>query len=122
MGTQVFDDGSTLTTDDWGNVVASSDAPYAFRNDVRDAAKISGYVPGDQSMPWWERVFNYSIPRAIDSAIGAKEAASNRGTLFIAGATGRTVPAGVFSGTGAANGQLMWLLLGGILLFALSRK
>lgn len=122
MGTQIFDDGSTITTDENGAIVSSSDSPYAFTIDSADASKINSYIPGNQSSPWWNRVFDYSIPRAIDSAIASKEAASNRGRLYIAGANGLTVPAGVQPFAGIGQGGIMWLLLGGLLIFVLSGK
>lgn len=63
-----------------------------FMTDVREAAKLDAFVPAMQgdSRPWWERVAEFGLTRAIDSHYGA-QAVNKTGTPgTFAGQNGRT--------------------------------
>lgn len=63
-----------------------------FVADLREAAKIDPFVPtvaGD-SRPWWERVAEFGLTRAIDSHYGVQMVNKTGTPVTFAGQNGRT--------------------------------
>jgi len=118
-------DGSFYELDADGYAVAAVDpSGNYFAADDREAAKLDSYVPrpeGDDR-PWYERVAEYGLTRAIDSNFGPKAVNKTGAAGTFAGQNGRT-----YSQLGA-NGQpvqsggsmLPLLLAGAVALFALA--
>lgn len=65
---------------------------YDFSTDAREAAKLDPYVPaaaGD-TRPWWERVAEYGLTRAIDNQVGPSAPNKTSQPASFAGQNGRT--------------------------------
>lgn len=65
---------------------------YDFSTDAREAAKLDPYVPataGD-TRPWWERVAEYGMTRAIDNQVGPAAPNKTSQPASFAGQNGRT--------------------------------
>ena len=117
MGRQYFDDGSWIETDSAGTSYAANtdgvvvskveaDGDYfrsaAYWTDAREASKLDAYVPrpaGD-TRPWYERVAEFGITRAIDANFGPYAANKTAMPATFAGQNGRT-----YSTVGAQPGQ-----------------
>lgn len=103
----------------------SYDADYAYDADTREALKLDKFVPrpnGD-ARPWYERVAEYGLTRAIDSNFGPKAVNKTGAGGTFAGQNGRTYrqTGGAQDQTQAAGGSVLPLLLAGaVALFALS--
>lgn len=115
MPTYTFDDGSTITSDGNGAVssTSSTDSPYGYgwSTDTREAAKLNSYVPapaGD-NRPWYERVAEFGVTRAIDAHYGQAATQKGAAAASYAGQNGQTYANGTFLGGG---GGLPLLLLG----------
>lgn len=87
--------------------------------DTREAAKLDAYVPaaaGD-TRPWWERVVEVGLTRAIDNQFGPPAANKTSTPGTFAGEDGRTyvVPStgsGAAQPVGGSNQLLMWAAIG----------
>lgn len=113
---------------DYSNVDAATDgtiydSDYAYGNDMREAMKLDPYVPrpnGD-ARPWWERVAEYGLSRAIDANFGPPPVDNTATAATFAGQNGRT-----YSSVGTPKpvqqqGSILPLVLAGaVALFALS--
>lgn len=87
--------------------------------DQREAAKLDPYVPAGQgdTRPWWERVVEYGLTRAIDNQVGPPAANKTSAPGTFAGQDGRTY---VTPSTGSgsprpatgSNQLLMWAAVG----------
>ena len=107
MGRYYYDDGSWIETDAAGTSYAANsdgvvvskveaDGDYfqsaAYWTDAREAAKLDPYVPrpaGD-SRPWYERVAEYGLTRAIDANFGPQPVNKTGVPATFAGQNGRT--------------------------------
>ncbi len=107
MARVYFDDGSWIDTDDDGTTYAANNAGVvvskveadgdyfrspAYYTDAREAAKLEAYVPapnGD-TRPWWERVAEYGLTRAIDNQFGPAQSNKTTAPATFAGQNGKT--------------------------------
>lgn len=101
------------------------DSDYVYGMDEREARKLDPYVPrpaGD-SRPWYERVAEYGLTRAIDSNFGPPPSNKTGAAGTFAGQNGRT-----YSQVGSYNGAppqqggnwLPLVLAAGVAIFALA--
>lgn len=99
-----------------------SSAQYAA--DVREAQKLDQYVPrGDNdTRPWWERVAEYGLTRAIDSNFGPPPVNKTGVGATFAGQNGRTYQVGTTVPVTQNNGGnlLPLILAGAVAVFALA--
>lgn len=101
MPTQVFDDGSTLTYDDFTGAVSATEAPYAnLPSAVFSPAAVN---PAAGS---WEDVLKYGLSRVIDAKI---RPVRPENTQPILAATNYRLPGGLTLGA-----ILPWLLIAGV--------
>lgn len=81
---------------------------YDFSSDAREAAKLDPYVPaaaGD-TRPWWERVAEYGLTRAIDNQVGPSAPNKTSAPATFAGQNGKTYSqVGPQPGTGILAGS-----------------
>lgn len=65
---------------------------YDFSTDAREAAKLDQYVPGTpgDTRPWWERVAEYGMTRAIDNQVGPAAPNKTSQPAAFAGQNGKT--------------------------------
>lgn len=93
---------------------------YDFDTDAREALKLDSYVPapaGD-TRPWWERVAEYGMTRAIDNQVGPAAPNKTSTASTFAGQNGKTYtsPVGTTGGSptqaGGTQKMLMWAALG----------
>ncbi len=121
MARQYFDDGSWIDTDSDGTTysVASTgslvsaitaDGSYyqspGYLTDARESAKLDAFVPapnGD-SRPWWERVAEYGLTRAIDNQYGPPAVNKTSAPATFAGQNGRTYSTAPNNGTASPAG------------------
>jgi hypothetical protein len=86
---------------------------YATQDD-REAAKLDPFVarPAGDSRPWWERVAEFGLTRAIDAHYGPPETNKTAQSGTFAGQNGRTysMAPGKYQ-TMPMNGQSMNMLL-----------
>lgn len=84
-----------------------------FVTDMREAAKLDPFVPATQgdARPWWDRVAEYGITRAIDSHYGVTSVNKTGTPGTFAGQNGRTYTNGIGAGGAAAVGGVSPLLL-----------
>lgn len=99
---------------------------FAWFNDQREAAKMDPYVAstsGD-TRPWWERVAEYGVTRAIDNQFGPAQVNKTDMPATFAGQNGQTysqVPPSVFKGySDPGAGSILPLLLGAAAIFMLA--
>jgi hypothetical protein len=137
MGRQYFDDGSWIETDSSGTTFAAntdgvvvskveSDGDYyrspGYWTDARETNKLDAFVPttdASSGAPWWQRMAEYGITRAIDNHYGGTTTDKTSAPATFAGANGRTysqVPGSSASGGGS---MLLPVLLGVGALFLL---
>jgi hypothetical protein len=99
-----------------------------FVSDVRESEKLEPYVPrveGD-SRPWWERVAEYGLTRAIDSNFGPAAPNKTQVQGTFAGQNGRTYPISTASNTapagsgGPGNNTLILLAVAALAAFVLA--
>lgn len=126
MARQYYDDGSYIDTMENGDTIGyntagvpvnkvEADGDYfqspGYWNDAREAEKLDAYVPrpnGD-TRPWYERVAEYGLTRAIDSNFGAPATNKTGAGGSFAGQNGKTystTPGGTVNGGGAS---MPWL-------------
>lgn len=128
-GSELIEDGAggTYALNSAGNMVSTYDSntgvyvatPAAYGNfatDAREAAKLDQFVvrPNGDNRPWWERVAEYGLTRAIDNQYGpvAPNKTGTAGTF--AGQNGKTYVNPndrARGGAGAPAGDGNWLLL-----------
>lgn len=138
MGRQFFDDGSYIDTLDDGTTIGyntagipvnkvEADGDYfqsaGYWTDAREANKLEAYTPrpaGD-TRPWYERVAEYGLTRAIDSNFGAPSVNKTQAGATYAGQNGRTYSA-VGSAQPAGSGGTNWMVIAAAVaaLFALA--
>ena len=103
-----------------------TDSPYlnpGYFTDWREAAKLDPFVPKaneSDARPWWERVAEYGLTRAIDSHFGMPAADKTSAPGTFAGANGRTytnAPGGGAQAAGGVHPLLLILAAGAALLF-----
>lgn len=127
---EIAADGTSYAANDAGVVVSKveADGDYyqsaAYYTDAREAQKLDPFVPrpnGD-TRPWWERVAEYGLTRAIDSNYGPPAANKTGAAATFAGQNGRTYSTapGAPGAAGQGAGMLPLLLAAGLALFALS--
>ena len=136
MGRYYYDDGSWIETDAAGTSYAANtagvvvskveaDGDYfrspAYWTDAREASKLDAYVaaPAGDTRPWYERVAEYGVTRAIDANFGPYATNKTNVPATFAGQNGRT-----YSQVGVPvqqqQGSILPLLVaGGVALFAL---
>lgn len=138
MARQYFDDGSWIETDNTGTTYAANtdgtvvskveaDGDFfrspGYWTDARESQKMDQFTPtagtGD-ARPWYERVAEYGLSRAIDNHFGPTSEDKSRAAATFAGQNGRT-----YSQVNSAPpfGGSSWLpvaLLGAVAFFALS--
>ena len=96
-----------------------------YNSDVREAMKLENFVPrpdGDQR-PWFERVAEYGLTRAIDSNFGPPPANKTQQPASFAGQNGRTYAVGNATqppATQSGGGMLPLVLAGAVALLALA--
>lgn len=121
-------DGSFYELDADGFAVAAVDPNgNYFAADDRESAKLDSYVPrpeGDDR-PWYERVAEYGLTRAIDSNFGPKSVNKTGSAATFAGQNGRTYSQLGANGqpvapSGGIGGLLPLIVAGAVALFALS--
>lgn len=98
-------------------------AQYAA--DYREAQKLDQYVPRGENdtRPWWERVAEYGLTRAIDSNFGPPAVNKTGVGGTYAGQNGRTYQVGATGYQSQPNGGGNWLpliLAGAVAVFALA--
>lgn len=87
--------------------------------DTREALKLDAYVPapnGD-TRPWWERVAEFGLTRAIDNQLGPAAPNKTSQAATYAGENGKTFTQplagqGTTPATGGNNKLLMWGAIG----------
>lgn len=138
MGRYYYDDGSWIETDAAGNTYAANDAgtvvskvdanggyyqSATYWTDARETQKLDSFIPrtaGD-TRPWWERVAEYGMTRAIDSNFGPPAANKTGAPATFAGQNGRTYSqVGSPSQAQGGGGILPLVLAGAVALLALS--
>ena len=85
---------------------------YSMSSDDREIAKLDSYVPkapGD-TRPWWERVAEYGLTRAIDNQVGPPAQNKTTAPASFAGQNGRTYSQ-VGSPLQQPQGGMSWLPL-----------
>lgn len=137
MARTYYDDGSYIETFDDGSQVGYNTAGVAvnkveadgdyfqsagYWNDAREAAKLEQFVPnpGGGNSPWYERVAQYGLTRAIDANFGPPAVNKTGAGATYAGQNGKTYVNGEKSG--AAAGGMGWLpvaLVAAVAFFAL---
>lgn len=134
---QFFDDGSWIEVDPAGTsyaantdgvVVSKVDAggnffrSPSYWTDAREADKLEAFTPrvnGD-ARPWFERVAEFGLTRAIDNHFGPSAADKTKTPATFAGQNGRTYSAvGAQQGQGQGGGILPLLALGAVAFLAL---
>ncbi len=106
MARQIFDDGSWLDTVDGFTYAANTDGVVVSRTDSNgnlftapgywtdafEANKVAPYVaqPSGDNRPWWERVAEYGITRAIDNHLGPTSQNKTAAPATFAGQNGQT--------------------------------
>lgn len=129
MARVYFDDGSWIDTTDDGTTYAANtagvvvskleaDGDYfrapGYWTDAREAAKLEAYVPapnGD-TRPWWERVAEYGLTRAIDNQFGPPAANKTTAPATFAGQNGKTYSqVGSTSGSASSSGGIGQILV-----------
>lgn len=113
----VWDDASNyaLPSDGLGGVTTG---PYnLYATDIREANKLDSFVaaPNGDTRPWYERVAEFGLTRAIDSHYGPTATLRN-GPATYAGQNGQTYANGAYPGS--SGGNMTVLLLIGIAIFA----
>lgn len=136
MARQFFDDGSWIEVDSAGTSYAANtdgivvskveaDGDYfrspSYWTDARESQKIAPYVPGDSAVPWWQRVAEYGVTRAIDNHFGPAQTDKTAMGGTYAGQNGRTYSS-VLGANGAppSGGSLLPFILAGAAFLVLS--
>jgi hypothetical protein len=99
-----------------------------FDSDQRESDKLDPYIPrpdGD-SRPWWERVAEYGLTRAIDSNFGPPAVNKTQTGGTFAGQNGLTYPisgptsSGRDASVGPGNGTLVLVAVAALAAFLLA--
>lgn len=133
---QIFDDGSWIEVQDGtsyaantsGTVVSKVDSQGnyfqspGYWTDAREASKLEAYspAPAGDTRPWYERVAEYGISRAIDNHFGPTQVNKTSAPATFAGQNGQTysqVGSPLLQGGGM--GLLPLLAIGALAIFAL---
>lgn len=110
MSTQIFDDGSTLTTDDVTGALSATNAPdsylLGYNNTAQGFASPSAFNPNASS---WNDVLAYGFARLVDA--GSRKLAQDN-----------TIP--LYQQQQAAiaasrTNTLFWLIVAGVAIYAL---
>lgn len=120
-------DGSFYELNDQGFATAAVDQ-YGnyFPEDAREAAKLDQYVtrPEGDDRPWWERVADYGLTRAIDAQFGPTAINKTGAGGTFAGQNGRTYRQVGSNGApvqqNMGGGMLPLIVAAGIAIFALA--
>jgi len=109
-----------------GNYGAStSTTSSVYDSDYREAIKLDPYVakPAGDTRPWYERVAEYGLTRAIDSNYGPSAVNKTSTGATFAGQNGLTYSqvgrSNTAQQTASVGNLLPWLLAGAVALFAL---
>lgn len=125
MARTYYDDGSYIETLADGSTVGYNTAGIAvnkveldgdyfqsagYANDAREAAKLDQFVPNPTggTQPWFERVAQYGLTRAIDANFGPSAVNKTSAGATYAGQNGKTYVNGQQS-QGMAPGGMGWL-------------
>ncbi len=138
MARQYFDDGSWIETDNTGTTYAANtegtvvskveaDGDFfrstGYWTDAREATKMDSFTPtagaGD-ARPWYERVAEYGLSRAIDNHFGPTTADKSKAGATFAGQNGQTYSQIGAQGGAAGGSWLPVALLAAVAFFALS--
>lgn len=98
---------------------------FAWYNDQREAHKMNAFVaalPGD-TRPWWDRVAEYGVTRAIDNHFGPAQVNKTDMPATFAGMNGRTysqVSQGQPGGAAGGDESILPLLLAAGALFLIA--
>lgn len=100
------------------------DSDFVYSGDMREAMKLDAYVPrpdGD-TRPWYERVAEYGLTRAIDSNFGPPATNKTCAVGTFAGQNGQTyriVGSSAVPATQQGGNMLPVILAAAVALFAL---
>lgn len=139
MGRQYFDDGSWIETDQAGTIYAANtlgsvvskvtgDGSYyqssSYWTDARESNKLDPFVaaPSGDDRPWWDRVAEYGLSRAIDNHFGPAQSNKTAQPATFAGQNGQTysqVGTPLAQGGGLGGLLLPLLAVGAIAMLAL---
>ena len=92
------------------------DGGVGYSTDQREALKLESFVPapsGDDR-PWYERVAEYGLTRAIDNQVGPPASNKTSAPATFAGQDGRTYSQVGNSGTAAPKSNSQMLLILGL--------
>lgn len=107
-------------TQAWLNAVhdkPGDQSAYYFANDELEAQKFNEFYPsGSGGTPWWAALATYGATRAIDAAVGPKQATNGAATY--AGQNGQTYVQG--QGRDTPGGNMLLLALAGLVFYALA--
>lgn len=109
--------GLDVTDTDTGSIYSLGNTTpiYAWYNDQREAAKMDPFVATGSggAAPWWERVAEYGISRAIDNHFGPAQVNKTDMPATFAGQNGQTYSqvGNQASGNQAGGGSLLPLIL-----------
>lgn len=138
MERQYFDDGSWIETDNTGTTYAANtdgtvvskveaDGDFfrspGYWTDAREAEKLDSFTPRASSSdirPWYERVAEYGLSRAIDNHFGPTTADKSQAGATFAGQNGRTYSQLGSAPGGGAGSWVPVALLAAVAFFALS--
>lgn len=130
MARQYFDDGSWIEVVDGSSYAANTDGVVVSRvdangnyyqspsywTDAREASKLDSYVaaPAGDTRPWWERVAEYGLTRAIDNHLGPAQQNKTSAPATFAGQNGLTYSqVGTPLAQGGGAGWLPLLMVAG---------
>lgn len=136
MARQYFDDGSWIEVVDGSSYAANTEGVVVSRvdangnyyqspsywTDAREATKLDGYVasPSGDTRPWWERVAEYGLTRAIDNHLGPAQQNKTSAPATFAGQNGLTYSqVGTPLQQGGGGGLLPLVALGALAFLAL---
>lgn len=103
-------------------------ATVGYASDMRESEKLDPYIPrveGD-SRPWWERVAEFGLTRAIDSHFGPPAVNKTGAGGTFAGQNGLTYPiqsppsTGPAASGGPGSGTLVLLAVAALAAFVLA--
>lgn len=135
MGRQYFDDGSWIDTDESGTTYAANtlgtlvskveaDGDFyrapGYWTDARESSKLDAFVatPEGDTRPWWDRVAEYGVTRAIDNHFGPTQSNKTSQPATFAGQNGKTYSqVGSPLQAGGLSGLLLPLLAIGAIAF-----
>lgn len=130
MARQYFDDGSWIEVVDGSSYAANTEGVVVSRvdangnyyqspsywTDAREASKLDSYVaaPAGDTRPWYERVAEFGLTRAIDNHFGPAQQNKTSAPATFAGQNGLTYSqVGTPLQQGGAAGWLPLLMIAG---------